>query len=382
MKTRRLISIIALLLSLVMCFASCDILSETPIGGLFSSDGPAPDTDPQPPADPGTGDDGSGDNGSGGSDTGDNGTGNPSDEIYDTPSGRPDDTDYPADGENSVARESYQALTSIPEYSGEYYTVLNNNRPYFLKSDLGRVSYAYYSEFDSLGRAGMAVACIGRDLLPTGSRKDPSYNPTGWVQATYSSDLVTGGSIWNRSHLIAWSLADDSGKYNLVTATPYLNQLGMTAFEDMVRDYIKETGNHVLYRVVPVFVGNELVCRGITIEAFSIEDNGGLDTPEASDGICFNNFLHNVKPGIDIDYATGKTSIAEGYDPDGGDHSDCTYVLHATKHKIHLPDCSSVGTMSESNKIYSTKTLEEIVADYNARGVNWSYCGSCHPENQ
>ena len=247
--------------------------------------------------------------------------------------------------------------------------------PYYIKAELGRVAYTYYSQLDSLGRAGIAVGCLGPETLPTTDRKDPSYDPTGWIQASYSGSVVTGGQIWNRSHLIAWSLGSDSSKLNLVTGTPYFNQIGMVKFENMVRDYIKETGNHVLYRVVPVFVGDELVCRGVTIEAFSIEDNGGRDTSDESDGICFNVFIHNVNPGINIDYATGKTSLVPGYEPEEPDVENYVFVLNTSSKKIHMPDCSSVTTMSDKNKGYTDKTYEELVAE------GYAGCKICHPEN-
>ncbi|MBR2930346.1 MAG: DNA/RNA non-specific endonuclease [Clostridia bacterium] len=304
----------------------------------------------------------------------------------DTPTEDPIDPD-PTPGQPEVeedktteAIESYKPLDEIPEFVGDVFTVLNGNKPNFTAKDIVAEAYAYYSELDSLGRAGLAVGYLGRETLPTTDRKNPTYEPTGWVQAAYSGNVVTGGNIWNRSHLIAWSLAGDSGKLNLVTGTPFFNQLGMTAFETMVRDYIKETGNHVLYRVVPVFVGDELVCRGVTIEAYSIEDKGGSLTASESDGICFNVFIHNVNPGIIIDYATGRTELHPDFDT-SDEEDDITYVVNIKSgNKIHVHSCSSVTQMKEENKLSFTVTLEEVIEYFKSKGKSYSFCGSCHPE--
>ena len=161
----------------------------------------------------------------------------------------------------------------VPAFSGEKYVEVNGNVPYFTEKDYTTTSYEYYSPLDSLGRCGIAMACLGRDLMPTGTRGDLSTNPSGWMQASY--DIVDGRYLYNRSHLIGWQLAgEDDNKLNLITGTRFCNQLGMLPFENMVADYIKETGNHVLYRVTPLFIGNELVARGVLMEAWSVEDNG------------------------------------------------------------------------------------------------------------
>ena len=192
--------------------------------------------------------------------------------------------------------------SKVPEYSGEHYVVINGNTPYFDDNDITDVSFETYSDLDSLGRATLAYACLGRDLMPTGQRPSISYNPTGWKQNSYPTNVVPQTQIYNRSHLIAWALAGEgNNKNNLITGTPYFNQLGMQIFENQVLDYIKETGNHVMYRVTPVYVGNELVARGVLMEGRSVEDNG--------DGICFCVFMYNVQPGVVIDYATGENYL-------------------------------------------------------------------------
>ena len=187
----------------------------------------------------------------------------------------------------------------VPEWAGDNYYVVNDNTPFFTESEIKGVSFETYSPLDYLGRAQVALASIGKDLMPTTDRPGLSYKPTGWVQNTYPTSILPQTYIYNRSHLIAWSLtAEGDNKLNLITGTPYFNQIGMQIFERMVVDYIKETNNHVMYRVTPIYVDKDLVARGVLMEAWSVEDNG--------DGICFNVFMYNVQPHITIDYATGK----------------------------------------------------------------------------
>ena len=192
--------------------------------------------------------------------------------------------------------ETY-SMENIPPYDGTPYVVLNDNQPSFTAEDMTDVSYEFYSDLDELGRCGVTEACIGRDLMPTEKRGDiSSVKPTGWVQNQY--DFVDGKSLWNRCHLIGFQLAgENANECNLLTGTRYLNVEGMLPFENLVADYVKETDNHVLYRVTPAFQGTELVARGVQMEAYSVEDSG--------DGVCFNVFCYNVQPGVEIDYATG-----------------------------------------------------------------------------
>ena len=198
--------------------------------------------------------------------------------------------------------ETY-SMENIPPYDGTPYVVLNDNQPSFTAEDMTDVSYEFYSDLDELGRCGVTEACIGRDLMPTEKRGDiSSVKPTGWVQNQY--DFVDGKSLWNRCHLIGFQLAgENANECNLITGTRYLNVEGMLPFENLVADYVKETDNHVLYRVTPAFQGTELVARGVQMEAYSVEDSG--------DGVCFNVFCYNVQPGVEIDYATGDNWLAE-----------------------------------------------------------------------
>ena len=198
--------------------------------------------------------------------------------------------------------ETY-SMENIPPYDGTPYVVLNDNQPSFTEEDMTDVSYEFYSDLDELGRCGVTEACIGRDLMPTEKRGDiSSVKPTGWVQNQY--DFVDGKSLWNRCHLIGFQLAgENANECNLITGTRYLNVEGMLPFENLVADYVKETDNHVRYRVIPAFQGTELVARGVQMEAYSVEDSG--------DGVCFNVFCYNVQPGVEIDYATGDNWLAE-----------------------------------------------------------------------
>jgi DNA-entry nuclease len=189
------------------------------------------------------------------------------------------------------------SLQDVPVFSGEPYVVIGDNQPLFDQDDITAVSYEFYSELDALGRCGYTMACIGKDLMPTEPRESISQvKPTGWKQKQY--DFVDGKSLYNRCHLIGFQLTgENANERNLITGTRYMNTEGMLPFENMVADYIKETGNHVLYRVTPIFQGDELVARGVQLEAFSVEDSG--------EGICFHVYVYNNQPGVTIDYATG-----------------------------------------------------------------------------
>lgn len=187
----------------------------------------------------------------------------------------------------------------LPAYSGNSYTIVNNNQPIFSEAELTTVAYERYSNLDSLGRCGIAIASCGKEIMPGLNEERGSISsikPSGWKQASYKG--VSGGYLWNRCHLIGWQLsAENANRQNLITGTRYMNVDGMLIFENMVADYIKETNNHVAYRITPIFIGNNLVCSGVQMEAYSIEDSG--------EGICFNVYCYNVQPGIAINYLTG-----------------------------------------------------------------------------
>lgn len=192
--------------------------------------------------------------------------------------------------------------STLPAYSGSAWTVVNDNQPNFSASELTTKGYEKYSSLDSLGRCGVALASCGKEIMPGANEERGSISsvkPSGWVQKSYSG--ISGGYLWNRCHLIGWQLsAENANRQNLITGTRYMNINGMLPFENMVADYIKETGNHVAYRITPIFEGRNLVCSGVQMEAYSVEDDG--------DGICFNVYCYNVQPGITINYATGDSS--------------------------------------------------------------------------
>lgn len=193
-------------------------------------------------------------------------------------------------------------LEAIPAYQGTPYVAIWGNQPSFPEEDQKAESFERYSELDSLGRCGAAYACIGQDLMPTEKRESISHiKPTGWVQNQY--DFVEGQSLYNRCHLIGFQLAgENANEKNLITGTRYLNTEGMLPFENMIADFVKETNQHVLYRVTPIFEGNNLVASGVQMEAYSVEDEG--------ESICFNVYVYNVQPGVQIDYATGENWAA------------------------------------------------------------------------
>lgn len=193
-------------------------------------------------------------------------------------------------------------LASVPSYTGSAYTVLNDNVPEFTEEDLALESFESYSELDSLGRCGAAFANIGQELMPTEERgKIGQVRPSGWHTQKY--DCVDGKYLYNRCHLIGYQLTgENANEENLITGTRYMNVEGMLPFEEMVADYIKETANHVLYLVKPVYDGDNLVASGVQMEAQSVEDQG--------EAISFNVFVYNVQPGIVIDYETGESSLA------------------------------------------------------------------------
>ena len=227
-----------------------------------------------------------------------------------------DDSGDNNDNNNDDSNDSFD-YALVPEYTGSNYVDIHGGVPYFTKDEITTEFFESYSDLDSLGRVGEAFACLGRETFPTSDRGSLSYNPTGWVQNNYPTSVVSTTQIYNRSHLIAWALSgeNDNAK-NLMTGTPYFNQVGMQIFENWVLDYIRETGNHVMYRVTPVFVGNNLLAHGVLMEGWSVEDNG--------DGICFCAFVYNVQPGVILEYETGNNYLPES---DGSDMNNTATLL-------------------------------------------------------
>lgn len=290
-------------------------------------------------------------------------------------------------------------VADVPAYSGEPYTAVNNNEPYFTSDNLTTEAFENYSELDALGRCGVAYANVCIETMPTEKRGSISeVKPTGWHSVKY--DNVDGKSLYNRCHLIGYQLtAENANQQNLITGTRYLNVDGMLPFENMVADYVKETDNHVLYRVTPIFTGDNLVADGVLMEGYSVEDEG--------DGICFCVYAYNVQPGITIDYATGDSWMSSekgNSDSSSGGNSTVSqsaadksgtqqaavqtesvketsapvstgteYILNTNTKKFHYPSCSSVKQMKASNKKEYTGSRDDLIAQ------GYDPCKKCNP---
>lgn len=284
--------------------------------------------------------------------------------------------------QNNNLSDKKISLSSIPKFSGKAYTAVNDNKPFFTPEEITDEAFEKYGNLDKKGRCTAAFACLGTEIMP-GEDEDrgsiSSITPTGWVQAKY--DNVSGKYLYNRCHLIGWQLsAENANKANLITGTKYLNIEGMLPFENMIADYIKETGNHVMYRVTPIFEGGNVLASGVQLEAYSVEDDG--------DGICFNVYCYNVQPGITIDYATGSSSLTAGgsskttagqettkakttttkpkktttTEAGAGFTNTGTYILNTNTKKIHYPSCGSVKRMKAQNKESYTGSLDALLA--------------------
>ncbi|MBQ6621604.1 MAG: DNA/RNA non-specific endonuclease [Mogibacterium sp.] len=291
--------------------------------------------------------------------------------------------------------DSTEFLETIPEWEGRPFVYINNNVPLFSPKEIPASPAEYLGPLDDLGRCGICLALLGQEIMPTGVRGNISeVHPTGWHTETY--DFIDGGNLFNRCHLIGWQLTgDDAIPRNLLTGTRYMNTEGMLPFEDALAGYINLTGNHVIYRVTPHFYGDELVARGVQLEAYSIEDEG--------EGVNFNVFCYNLQPGVDIDYATGDNRLSEdttamelwqnyqkatagekffvitGELEEGeevtrsGPSAELTYVLNTNTHRFHYQNCPSVKRMAEKNTRYYTGTRDEII------GMGYKPCGNCNP---
>lgn len=203
----------------------------------------------------------------------------------------------------SPADQSVILLEEIPPFDGTPYVEINENLPDFDETDYTTESFESYSDLDALGRCGTAFANVGTDLMPRQERGPiGEVKPSGWHTVKY--DCVDGKYLYNRCHLIGYQLTgENANEKNLITGTRYLNVEGMLPFENMVNDYVEATGNHVLYRVTPVYEGDNLVAGGVLMEGWSVEDRG--------EGICFCVYVYNCQPGVEIDYATGESWLAE-----------------------------------------------------------------------
>lgn len=257
--------------------------------------------------------------------------------------------------------KSYDLITDVPEFANEPFVIINDNIPYFQEKDLTTSSFEKYSQLDSLGRCGTAMACIGVDIMPTKDREGiGQIKPSGWHTVKY--DNVDGKYLYNRCHLIGYQLTgENANAQNLITGTRYLNNEGMLPFEDLIADYVKKTENHVLYRVTPIFIDENLLASGVQMEAKSVEDNG--------EEICFNIYLYNAHPDITIDYATGNSYYGEL----SNINIEHNYILNTKSKKIHRFDCSSVDSINAANKESTNKTVDELIDQ------GYSTCKQCNP---
>lgn len=276
-------------------------------------------------------------------------------------------------------------VSKIPGFSSEPFYILNNNVPFFNETEKNnKDAFENYSDLDDLGRCGVAYANICIDLMPTEERGEiGQVRPSGWHTVKYNG-IVDGNYLYNRCHLIGYQLAgENANEKNLITGTRYMNIVGMLSFESEVYEYVQETNHHVLYRVTPIFEGDNLVASGVEMEAYSVEDNGK--------GVCFNAYVYNVQPGIIINYATGDSEVDPNYSyvssednnvTDNEDYSseestavipECDYVLNTNTKKFHYPSCGSVQDMKDKNKEYYTGDRQTLID----RG--YSPCGRCKP---
>ena len=307
--------------------------------------------------------------------------------------------------ENATTIEETFDFAAIPAYEGKAYVAVNGNVPFFTEEELSSASYETYGELDPLGRCTVCVASVGQNLMPAEERGNiGAVKPTGWHTVKY--DFIDGKYLYNRCHLIGYQLTgENANEKNLITGTRYLNIEGMLPFENMVADYVKETDQHVMYRVTPVFEGDNLLASGVLMEGKSVEDNG--------EGILFCVFAYNVQPGVTIDYATGESTVdgtitnnenttkqetSQPTDTDtakqetsqstdtntpqpsesvGGEQpaqSDVqTYILNTNTHKFHKPGCYSVEKIKPENYAEFTGTREEAIA------YGYDPCKNCNP---
>ena len=275
----------------------------------------------------------------------------------------------------SKAKASAVSTSKIPKYSGSPYIKVHNNVPFFKKSDLTKKVFEKYSKLDALGRCRTAYANVCKATMPTEKRgRIGMVKPSGWHTVKYNN--VDGKYLYNRCHLIGYQLtAENANESNLMTGTRYLNVDGMLPFENMVADYVKETNNHVLYRVTPIYTDENLLADGVLMEAESVEDKGN--------GISYCVYVYNVQPGIKIDYETGDSSAKDSRRSGQSSAKDSrsigqnsakeTYIINENTNKFHKPDCRSVKMMKDKNKkTYTGKRSELINSGYEP-------CKNCNP---
>ncbi len=267
----------------------------------------------------------------------------------------------------------------IPAYTGSPYVIVSENEPSFTEAELARArtSFEEYASLDALGRCGAALASVGIDLMPTEDRGSIGMiKPSGWHTVKY--DIVNGKYLYNRCHLIGFQLtAENANEKNLITGTRYMNVDGMLPFENEVADYVKDTENHVLFRVTPIFRGENLVADGVLMEAYSVEDAGA--------GLSFCVFVYNVQPGIVINYATGESHLASAPPttsappatsaPSEEELSEplLTYIVNSNTMKFHKEDCPHASSISDANRDVYVQRRSYLIR------MGFDPCGSCKP---
>ena len=301
------------------------------------------------------------------------------------------------------------SVLDIETYHGLPFVLVNDNVPSFTLQELTTSPYLKLSPLDSLGRTGPGMACLGKETLPKESRGQiGNIRPSGWHTVRYD-DLIQDKYLYNRCHVLGYQLSGDNATpENLFTGTRYLNSETMVYFENMVASYLNDSGNrHVMYRVTPVYRGDDLVASGVQMEAYSVEDRG--------EGICFNAYLYNVQPGVEIEYSDGSSRKSSGYAPGeavsaaaayrqltGGAQSEVlkleateapqekvaagsrnmpveaeeegiTYILNTNTKKFHYPECRSVSDMKEKNKKEFTGSRDEVISK------GYVPCKRCNP---
>ena len=269
------------------------------------------------------------------------------------------------DNSESVVQFDYSL---VPDYSGAPSIIINNNIPFFSSEDrTWAPGLEVYPPVDELDRCRSVYACIGKETMPAEGEERGSIGmvkPSGWQTIKYP-DIIDDLYLYNRCHLIGWQLGgENENEYNLITGTRYMNVSGMLQYEDQVADYVNNTGNHVLYRVTPLFIDNELVARGVLMEAESVEDSG----------LCFCVWCYNVQPGIEIDYLTGNSRVAEtpgNFNTQTG--SEVDLVLNTHTMRAQLTTCSSVQDIKPDNRMDYHGTIE------NVQNMGYIPCGNCHP---
>lgn len=267
--------------------------------------------------------------------------------------------------EDLVSADSW--YENLPPYTGEASVSIHNGRPFFTEEEITEEAFEAYSDLDSLGRCGAAFANICEEIMPAEERGSiGNVKPTGWHTVKY--DVIADRYLYNRCHLIGYQLAgENANEQNLITGTRYFNVEGMLPWENVVAEYVKETGGHVLYRVTPYFEGDNLVASGVLMEAYSVEDDGA--------GVCFNVYCYNVQPGVWIDYATGESRLDEAWSETepGNQEEGESYVLNTGTKRFHIPSCASVRDIKDKNKENFTGDREELIEN------GYTPCGRCNP---